>query len=288
MDTDKTKTAVPNADQRGPGTTPPLLYKYLDHHGLEAIANLELRITPPNEFNDPFEFTPRLNDSEEESRVAHKLYQKRKGPISYDEFRNSRKQRADEGLRHRFQALAGKQMGVICFSADPTVVTQWAHYADGHRGLVLELNLEEEPFKSLLEEKHWELPRVEYLRPAQRKPCDVYQALVDEDPEATKLLKIVFACAGEKSPEWEIEKEYRLIAPVPNGVPESPVISRLVKGHVMYFLQLTAAAINQVILGARTSEEFEREVRKAAALKGIPRDRVIKARIDLENYCVRA
>ena len=253
MDTDKTKAAVSNADQRGLGSTPTLLYKYLDHHGLDAIANLELKVTPPNEFSDPFEFTPRLNDSEEELRVAHRWYQKIKGPISRDEFRNSWKQRADEGLRRRFQALAGKQVGVICFSADPTVVTQWAHYADGHRGLVLKMNLEVEPFKSLLEEKHWELPRVDYLAPAQRKPCDVYQALEDEDPAATKLVKIVLACAGEKSPEWEIEKEYRLIASIPNGVPESPVISRLVKGHVMYFLQLTAAAINQVILGARAS-----------------------------------
>jgi hypothetical protein len=41
-----------------------------------------------------------------------------------------------------------------------------------------------------------------------------------------------------------------------------------------------------VILGARASEEFEREVRKAAALKSIPKNRVIKARIDPEKYGV--
>jgi hypothetical protein len=50
--------------------------------------------------------------------------------------------------------------------------------------------------------------------------------------------------------------------------------------------RITAAAINQVILGARASEEFEREVRKAAALKSIPKNRVIKARIDPEKYGV--
>lgn len=63
--------------------------------------------------------------------------------------------------------------------------------------------------------------------------------------------------------------------------------SRLVGGRGMHFVKIGAQAVNRVILGAKASAEFEREVRKAAALRGIPNGRVTKAGIDLENYGVR-
>ncbi|MDD2764766.1 MAG: DUF2971 domain-containing protein [Opitutaceae bacterium] len=39
-----------------PSQTPPRLVKYLDERGLDVLFNRELKITPPREFNDPFEF----------------------------------------------------------------------------------------------------------------------------------------------------------------------------------------------------------------------------------------
>src|SRR5271169_2550932 len=35
-----------------------ILYKYVDEFGLKILEDLRLKITPPNEFNDPFEITP--------------------------------------------------------------------------------------------------------------------------------------------------------------------------------------------------------------------------------------
>src|SRR6187399_369181 len=40
---------------------PPILYKYCDLKGLDILANLRLKVTPFNEFNDPFELAPRMN-----------------------------------------------------------------------------------------------------------------------------------------------------------------------------------------------------------------------------------
>ena len=39
---------------------PPILYKYCDLRGLDILANLRLKVTPFNEFNDPFELAPRM------------------------------------------------------------------------------------------------------------------------------------------------------------------------------------------------------------------------------------
>jgi hypothetical protein len=36
-----------------------IVYKYVGDSGLKIIEGLRLRVTPPNEFNDPFEITPK-------------------------------------------------------------------------------------------------------------------------------------------------------------------------------------------------------------------------------------
>src|SRR5277367_5949384 len=35
-----------------------ILYKYAGDSGLKILEDLRLKVTPPNEFNDPFEITP--------------------------------------------------------------------------------------------------------------------------------------------------------------------------------------------------------------------------------------
>src|ERR1039457_4824173 len=36
------------------------IYKYCGKHGLTILRQLELLVRPPNQFNDPFEFTPKV------------------------------------------------------------------------------------------------------------------------------------------------------------------------------------------------------------------------------------
>ena len=37
-----------------------VLYKYCDPRGIDILQSLRLKVTPPNQFNDPFEFMPRV------------------------------------------------------------------------------------------------------------------------------------------------------------------------------------------------------------------------------------
>ena len=39
---------------------PSVVYKYCDPRGVDIFTNLRLRVTPPNRFNDFFEFAPRM------------------------------------------------------------------------------------------------------------------------------------------------------------------------------------------------------------------------------------
>ena len=36
------------------------VYKYCGDLGVEILEKLELKVTPPNQFNDPFEFAPHM------------------------------------------------------------------------------------------------------------------------------------------------------------------------------------------------------------------------------------
>src|SRR5258708_36822320 len=36
------------------------LFKYMNHFGVDVLRDLRFKVTPPNELNDPFEFSPYL------------------------------------------------------------------------------------------------------------------------------------------------------------------------------------------------------------------------------------
>lgn len=60
------------------------------------------------------------------------------------------------------------------------------------------------------------------------------------------------------------------------------IYSRMVAGKVRYFLKLTKEAVNRVILGAKATPEFEREIQKAVAHSDIPVERIVRAQLDHE------
>jgi hypothetical protein len=48
-------------------------FKCTNHFGVDIIKNLQLKVTPPNEFNDPFEFSPYLIGAVDEAHAKHLL-----------------------------------------------------------------------------------------------------------------------------------------------------------------------------------------------------------------------
>jgi Protein of unknown function (DUF2971) len=264
---------------------------------LDAIANLELRVTPPNEFNDPFEFIPRIEVKDEaEHKVYYESYRKPGMPeITFEEFKHRRiAERHCDLIRSAVLSVVSQQFTVLCLSATPREVTQWVHYADNHRGLVVELCMEEEPFRSILAAKLGRHVEVNYLPPEKRNVVslrefsELNQGVSDARERADNMEQMLYRVAREKSEEWANEKEYRMIVPLPPpGLYEdAPVYSRLVNGRVLHLLKLNQRAIRRVILGVQTPAEFEREVRKGAARHGIGSERITRARLNIDRYAV--
>jgi hypothetical protein len=299
MDTDEKDVA---GERPSTSDRPKLLYKYLDRHGLDAIANLELRITPPNEFNDPLEFTPHFVATDEcDYRAAYQLVRRDLllASVPYDHFRQRFSiERNGKLIQSIWQHGASRFFRVLCLSSDPASVPMWAHYSAYHTGLVLGLKLDARPFCVLLDSvlsgcgNEPQLFReVRYCPPRERRIIrlsELYRALESGRGADDKFTEIFSTNASEKGGEWASEKEYRFVVPWPlndHRLQQPPVTVRMVNGRMIFFLRIDAAAISRIIIGERASSEFEHGVREAAALRGID-GRIVRARIDRQRYTV--
>ncbi|MBI3884321.1 MAG: DUF2971 domain-containing protein [Opitutae bacterium] len=253
---------------------------------------MELKITPPNEFDDPIEFTPRLADSaREQAAVCRRIH--RCGVSLSEATIAEAKLQLIAGAPKAAREIWSKYLVVLCLSEKPDIPTQWSLYADKHTGLALELDTAMPPFSA------FRLPnpsgdrlffRVRYCLPEEKMAQELFAAMEEnENGNPDPFTRILFQSAAEKSRQWCLEQESRLVRPILNTDGELPaeIKRRLVNGKVMYFLQITAETISRVILGANASEEFEREVRKAAAHRGIAADRIIRARLDHQHLAAK-
>jgi hypothetical protein len=122
---------------------PPLIYKYFGKHGIEVVENFELKVTPPNEFNDLFEVTSRpsaealsrqefdaLMDSEAGKNWLNKrLSRSEKFRRDYAQFGGNRQtfyefgvplmRGIKQGICKNLLDEISKHFGLICFCDDP-------------------------------------------------------------------------------------------------------------------------------------------------------------------------
>lgn len=143
-----------------------IVYKYCRAFGADVLRNLELKITPPKEFNDQFEFTPKMICSDrvklatrslKNEHVQQTLYKmadsNREFSGSYPEFQqevnrspakwiqimaNSAQNRvwlAEEEMR--FLDIVSQWWGILCLSQKRDSVLMWGHYCKKPLGLVI-------------------------------------------------------------------------------------------------------------------------------------------------------
>src|SRR5271155_1427919 len=95
---------------------PLLLYRYLSAiHGLQVLQSAELKVGRMLELNDPLDCQPAIVTA----------------PDKLDDD-------AYAAFARRFLSTLHEKFGLVCYSAvidDPVI---WSHYADAHKGMVLE------------------------------------------------------------------------------------------------------------------------------------------------------
>ena len=162
-------------------------------------------------------------------------------------------ERHQPGAGSRVQKSFGKRFGVLSLSETATNVVMWSHYADSHRGLVFEIDVEEAfperddpsfPFTIGTPQK--------VVYDADRPAWFLY------DPFGKPFGDQIENLFLRKNIQWQYEREWRLVYPLDRPKKYPHTVSGL-----CHLFPLVRAGVKGVIFGARASDKTASAVRNA-------------------------
>lgn len=179
------------------------LFKYMSLD-MVALSDLHLRISSRGCLNDPFEFLPTLSAEGKKVEVMQSLDNysiELLGALQNLDYKNE----LDYDL---------SQYGVVCLSENGSSNLMWSHYADDHKGVMLELEPERlfqfSPDQLKVMDNDFSAAStkpipIDYID--QRLRSDISAEYLYEYANSNFIKRIFTA----KSIEWSYEKEWRYI-----------------------------------------------------------------------------
>ena len=233
-------------------------YKYVTHHGVDILRHNRIKVSDFSQTNDPFEILPRIDyptdrtfwDQQFEQHVANdpvfapakraklqNLAEYERQRTSFISGSISERDRAMRELPQRLRDGYATEVGFVCLTTKPNDIVMWGHYADCHRGLVIEFDANNVFFVNFVDTDGNKLRvfPVDYT--------DMRPVLKVGDPFRPELM----ACKGKT---WKYEDEVRILFHKGSCVQDGADI----------FFPLPPDCITGVILGARAPEDLCREV----------------------------
>jgi hypothetical protein len=264
---------------RGRIERPASLFKYCSPERVDVIERLKVRFTQPILFNDIFECLPGTDQSTDFRRASynyaayigrtiaqHPQWDRRaRREFERREARKFAKWCKNEAAKshhivacEEVQVLISATVGVFSLSAKWDNTLMWSHYAQDHKGFVIEFDGKHSFFDYGLEKVVYSDERPLFLdRPDGRN-----------DP----------AVFNTKSKDWEYEQEYRKSeyfgkeSMLPNGnkFVEFPQFEEIDQQHwPIHLLDLPPSAIRKLIFGYRASDETRLRLRTALKQEGL-------------------
>jgi hypothetical protein len=259
------------------------IFQYCDEGGAVILETLELRLTPPDEFNDPFEFAPTVNPASREQTRRHLL-------DNFDEWYEYDGQRLGVGdrsatrryfldhvdsivdgkmkqlpafaeiLRQQFSAMASRLWVVGSFSKIDDSILMWSHYAEKHTGIVIGFDAQQRPFYA---------PNILVVEYGEKKP--IYSHRSESNEEFAKEFHKV---ARSKFKHWEYEQEVRILMPRSRSLREGR------------YMALEPQSVVSVCFGCRTPEAYRQRVRAALAKPHFQHVKLYEAKLSPSDYKV--
>ena len=223
-----------------------------------TIRDRLIRFGRASNFNDPWDCRPSFfvpdDPAEVERLVSYMDAASRKhtaGALSDTEREARKRHYLDNPSKLRADMLdASKEMWtqmdrryrIYCLSARPDAQLMWGHYADHHRGVCLEFDVQTSDFFSAIQ-VNYSADYPEF-------------SLVDDDD---------ISPFHSKSSDWAYEDEYRLIAQEES---EALGLGTLMTRDDGFF-QFSDGAILSVIIGAETTTTAAMEIGKLCRVSGV-------------------
>jgi hypothetical protein len=242
-------------------------YKYISFERFDGLRAGRIRFTQPSDFNDPFESLAfKVAEAERLRSLAEIASQltvasaaqtatsfsgisglpaRRPPPSSYFPFwfeppRKETPVPNDDALQRL--RLIDKTFGILSLTAAKDNLLLWAHYAEQHRGIAVEIDTRDGAF----------------TQGAHRAQDVEYTSVRPKIPESDEIL---FTHFFTKSLEWKYEKEYRIVRFLTDRVEV-----KAAKPYDIHLFDLPPSAIRGLIFGARVEpHRRDRLIRSLAA-----------------------
>jgi Protein of unknown function (DUF2971) len=263
-----------------------MLYKYVNWSRKTILVDGLMRFSQPSVFNDPFDLNPNFTLMADEDFDAVPFEQnegKSTRPTANQDAVNLMLRTMALGIQVESSKYAGSPgtyslrpndiarstldsiYGVLSLTDNPKNLLMWAHYANCHSGLVLQIDDQHDFFSPhTIDGVEFGLTKVDYsnLRPVL-------------SPRSIKSPTLLY----RKSPEWAYESEWRLIRHLSDA---NKIISE--KPYPIALFQIPFDAIKGVIVGVAVSHE---ERVKLFELLGTPERKnitIFQTRLSDTNY----
>lgn len=269
------------------------LYKYVTEERIDILVNSQIRFSSPLSLNDPFELKPNIMEIASEEKLLQNfdsLFTK----LVIEEYGNYATQipldkildicqRLRPNLKRQFPTLVrgaipeiklaihralAKSIGILCLSESPINLLMWAHYANSHRGFVIEFESSSNFFNQTQNDSNnfQRLHKVKYVK---TMPQVTLEKMDNFDP---------FTC---KSIEWSYEQEWRMLLPLASANNKKDCDGPL----AVHLFNLPSECITSILLGAMITQKTEKDI--VALVDTNPKFshvKLYKAFVDDQNY----
>ncbi|MGQ5713868.1 DUF2971 domain-containing protein [Enterobacter cloacae] len=218
-------------------------YKYASiESALIIINDSTLKFTTPDKFNDPFDiypYFPRIGFTKMVERVRNE-----NGNQDPRFSRKELEQMFKVANTLKFRQETSKNSAVCCFSKSATILPMWAHYADNHKGCVIEFEMKHEDavkaatimLSTRIYRESEILTPIDVTYSNKRPP-----AYDSEGSTQSKSLAAVFT----KATQWSYEEEVRCV-----------------KNNVSGIYPFPRHQLKKIIFGLRTTENDKKKIRE--------------------------
>ena len=228
---------------------PEYLHMYFSfENAMKFLESLKIKLSSPSNFNDPFEFLPRMKNTGQLLLGTHQDIKEVSTNAIIDPFYDP-VSKLSEHVKSSMNRKAYKKIEeytnryrIACFSEENNNILLWSHYGDKHRGVVITFKNAFEYFENnILKVEYSDLrikiPFLDFILPDKEN-------IVHKNWERNILIT--------KSDCWKYEKEWRLIKTKENCLEENG----------MSFYPIVKECISSITLGCCISEENKRTLKE--------------------------
>ena len=256
------------------------LYKYFAPARKDFFTDWMLRFTQPGALNDPFELRPHIagygtreevfaiaaNKWEKHNEFEYQDFIKSHGNIiSYADYRAGMEDKrlpmieeaiakspeANAEMARKINEMMNAGVGILSLCAHDENLLMWAHYADSHRGFLVEFNTAS-PFFSQ------EKPPA-HVNPSEEEAADFakeYGRLrpvhYSEERPSVVITQMTFDLLLTKGIPWKYEDEWRMLMPL--NYADKQGAEHL--GYSVCLFRVPPSAVNRVILGSSSDADL--------------------------------